>query len=268
MNRTPVVFVHGAWLHALSWESWAERFASRGFLTLSPGWPGEATTARGVREFPGALGGIGLDALTDHYATIVRSFDVAPVIVGHSVGGLIAQHLVGADLGRAAVAIASAPINDVPWPAVPDRLWTPARTDDADRLSFLSPGRFHHVVANTSTTEESDRLFERYVVPAPSRLLADLGCASGARGPRTAVDVANPGRGPLLLISGQEDRLVPDSITRAVYKEYGDSTAVTHLKQFADRAHSLIVDGGWRPVADHVLDWLDQQGIRAVSNDA
>ncbi|MFD0391914.1 hypothetical protein ACFQ3Z_00880 [Streptomyces nogalater] len=40
MKRTPVVFIHGVWLHALSWESWTERFADRGFLALAPGWPG------------------------------------------------------------------------------------------------------------------------------------------------------------------------------------------------------------------------------------
>lgn len=76
-------------------------------------------------------------------------------------------------------------------------------------------------------------------------------------------DVGNARRGPLLLISGQEDRLVPDAATRAVYRQYGDTAAVTDLKQFADRAHSLVIDSGWRLVADYVLDWLEERGIRA-----
>ncbi|MFG2134604.1 alpha/beta hydrolase [Streptomyces sp. NPDC048751] len=263
MNRTPVVFIRGAWLHALSWESWAERFAGRGFLAFTPGWPGEAAAARDVRESPETLAGIGLDALTDHYAGIVRSFDTAPVIVGHSVGGLIAQHLIGANVGRAAVAIAPAPINDVPLPASSARLWTPDQTDGADPLVSLSREQFHDVFANTVEAEESDRLFERYGVPTARRLFADLGHAGAVRSPRAVADVAHAGRGPLLLISGQEDRLVPDSATRAVYKLYGDSTAVTDLKQFADRAHSLVIDNGWRFVADYVLGWLDEHGIRA-----
>lgn len=264
MNRTPVVFIHGAWLHALSWESWAERFASRGFLAFTPGWPGEAAAPREVRKSPETLGGIGLDALTDHYTKVVDSFDISPVIIGHSVGGLIAQHLIGANVGRAAVAIAPAPINDIPLPASPARLWTPAQADAADQLVSLSPGQFHHVFANTAGAEESDRLFERYAVPTPRGLLTDLGYAGAARSPRAVADIGNAGRGPLLLISGQEDRLVPDSVTRAVYKQYGDSTAVTDLKQFADRAHSLVIDSGWRFVADYVLGWLDERGIRAL----
>ncbi|MEU1268529.1 alpha/beta fold hydrolase [Streptomyces sp. NPDC005799] len=266
MNRTPVVFIHGAWLHALSWESWAERFASRGFLVFTPGWPGEAYVAREVRaSCSEVLAGIGLDTLTDHYAHIVRSFDTAPVIVGHSVGGLIAQHLIGANLGRAAVAIAPAPVNDVPLPAPPARLWTPGRDNSDSGLVSLSPAGFHQAFANTVGTEEAARLFERYAVPAPRRLLADLGCAGAARSPRAVADVNNTDRGPLLLISGQEDLLVPDAVTRAVYKQYGDSTAVTDLKQFADRAHSLVIDSGWRGVADHVLGWLDDRGLHAYS---
>ncbi len=272
MERTPVVFIHGAWLHALSWESWAERFASRGFLAFAPGWPGEAATAADVRKSPELLGRIGLDALTDHYAEIVRSFETAPVIVGHSVGGLIAQHLITADIGRAAVALAPAPINgvliddvlidDVPLLESPHRLSYSAGHDPTEQLVTLPAEQFHRVFANTVEAGESDRLHDRYVVPAPRRLLADVGWTGAPRSPRAVADVANPERGPLLLISGQEDRLVPDAATRAVYKQYGDTTAVTDLKQFADRGHSLVVDSGWRFVADYVLGWLEGYGIR------
>lgn len=265
MNRTPVVFIHGAWLHALSWEAWAERFAGRGFLALTPGWPGEAATARDTRLSPGPLAGLDLGTLTDHYAGIVRSLGVPPVIIGHSVGGLIAQRLVADEAGRAAVAIAPAPINQVPLPGAPVTARTPGGDGAADPLMALSPEQFHEVLANTVTAEESDRLFERYAVPVPRRLLTDLGCDGAARSPLARVDTGNAVRGPLLLISGQEDLLVPDAVTRAVYKEYGDSTAVTDLKQFADRAHSLVVDTGWRFVADYVLGWLDEHGVRPLT---
>ncbi|MFF0478464.1 alpha/beta hydrolase [Streptomyces sp. NPDC004284] len=263
MDRTPVVFVQGAWLNSLSWESWVDRFASRGFRAVVPGWPGQADASPDAHTSPETLAGIGLDALTDHYAAIARSFDVPPVIVGHSVGGLIAQHLVGLDVARAAVAIAPAPVNDVPSAAGPPRLWAPEQYGGTDDLVALSAEQFHRLFANTEEPAEAHRLFERYVLPAPRRLLTDLGCAGSARSPRAAADIANAGRGPLLLVSGQEDRLVPDSVTRAVYKEYGDSTAVTDLKQFADRGHSLVVDRGWRDVADHVLGWLDAHGVHA-----
>ncbi|MEV0850189.1 alpha/beta hydrolase [Streptomyces sp. NPDC049954] len=272
MNRTPVVFIHGAWLHALSWEPWAERFTSRGFSTFAPKWPGEAPTVRETRRSPGALGEIGLDALTDHYGRIVRSFDSSPVLVGHAAGGLVAQHLIGANLGRAAVAIAPAPVNDVPLTASSARLWTPDRENSGDPASgyglvSLPSERFRHVFANTVGPEESDGLFERYVVPAPRRLLTDLVLGNAVHRPGAFADVGNAARGPLLLVSGQEDRMVPDPVTRAVYRLYGDSTAVSELKQFADRGHSMVVDSGWRAVADHVLGWLDTHGVHALAKE-
>ncbi|MFJ5035224.1 hypothetical protein ACIQB5_46030 [Streptomyces sp. NPDC088560] len=77
------------------------------------------------------------------------------------------------------------------------------------------------------------------------------------------VDVGSADRGPLLLISGQEDLLVPDAVMRAVYKQNSDSTAVTDLKEFIDRAHFSVIGNGWRYVADYVLGWLDERGLRA-----
>ncbi|MBO1414757.1 alpha/beta hydrolase [Streptomyces sp. FH025] len=250
MKRTPVVLIHGAWFHLSSWEGWAERFASHGYAVSAPGWPGEDLAADRVRRKPGPLGDLGLAALTAHYEEIVRSFDNPPVLIGHSVGGLIAQHLLGAGLGRAAVALA-------PLPAGSTR-----------RLCFepLSRTWFRHLVANAVGEEEAAKLFDRYAVPAPLRLLADLGLDRTAAGPAdTVVDTADPARGPLLLVSGQEDRMVPDGATRSIYKLHGDSSAVTDLKQFADRGHSLVFDSGWRSVADHVLAWLAANGVEAVT---
>nr|BFD88025.1 hypothetical protein StreXyl84_74260 [Streptomyces sp. Xyl84] len=323
MNSTPVVFVHGAWFHALSWEAWAERFTSRGFTVWAPGWPGEPDSVREARRRPDVLRGLGLDALTDHFGRLAASFDEPPVLIGHSVGGLVVQHLLGRGLGRAAVAVAPAPIANVapqvgrdrPGPAgatgAEDAAGAvsaagaadggtasaagttmyggtaaygdttasggPAPYDDTtasggpapydDTAVPLSREEFRRVFANTVGAEESARLYDRYVVPAPRRLLTDLGQGGPAPHPRTVADVGNTVRGPLLLISGQEDRVVPDSLTRAVYKLYGDSVAVSDLKQFADRGHTLTVDSGWRAVADHVLDWLAEQGIHAGGPD-
>ncbi|WP_037855259.1 alpha/beta hydrolase [Streptomyces sp. NRRL S-340] len=338
MNSTPVVFVHGAWFHALSWEAWAERFTSRGFTVWAPGWPGEPDSVREARRRPDVLRGLGLDALTDHFGRLAASFDEPPVLIGHSVGGLVVQHLLGRGLGRAAVAVAPAPIANVaPQPGrgrpgplgttgaaggegaagAPGTAGAVAASDAAgaadggtvpaagtapygdttaydsttayagaaaasghpatyrdttadggtaaydDTAVPLSPEEFRHVFANTVGAEESARLYDRYVVPAPRRLLADLGRGGSAPHPRSVADVGNAARGPLLLISGQEDQVVPDSLTRAAYKLYGDSVAVSDLKQFADRGHTLTVDSGWRAVADHVLDWLAGQGIHA-----
>ena len=68
-----------------------------------------------------------------------------------------------------------------------------------------------------------------------------------------------PGQMPSLPTRGEHT--VPDVVTRSTFKQYRDSTAVTELKQFEGRGHSLTIDGGWREVADAVLAWLREQGI-------
>ncbi|MEU6971577.1 alpha/beta hydrolase [Kitasatospora aureofaciens] len=268
MKQTPVVLIHGAWFHMSSWEGWAERFSSHGYAVCVPGWPGEAPTADQARRDPGPLLDLGLATLTAHYEKIVRAFDNPPVLIGHSVGGLIAQHLLGADLGRAAVALAPLPAGGVPLDHGRPRPWSLLSAGSTRYPSFepLPRTRFRHVVANAVGEEEAAKLFDRYVVPAPLRLLSDLGLDRTAAGPADiVVDTAISARGPLLLVSGQEDRMVPDAVTRSVYKLYGDSSAVTDLKQFADRGHSLVFDSGWRSVADHVLAWLAANGVEAVA---
>ena len=75
------------------------------------------------------------------------------------------------------------------------------------------------------------------------------------------VDTANSGRGPLLLVMGGQDHTVPEAITKATLKQYRHSDAVTDLVEFADRGHSLTIDGGWREVAESCLSWLNAQGL-------
>lgn len=261
VQRTPVMLLHGAWLHASSWRAWARELTNRGFAVSTPRWPGEPNSVAVVQAEPDRLRGIGLVALTAHYSRIARSFDTPPVLIGHSVGGLIAQRLLAANLGRAAVALAPLPTGHHPIPAWAEIVRRNSGPP-SDGLLPLSRREFGRDFANTVTAAEATDLFTRLVVPAPRRLLRDLEEDPARTG--SHVDTHNSGRGPLLLISGQEDRMAPDAETRAMYKRYGDSVAVTDLAQFADRGHSLVIDSGWRAIAVHTLAWLADQGIRAA----
>ncbi len=53
MTGTPVVFIHGLWLHATSWESWAELFSAAGYDPIAPGWPGDARHGGSLPGEPG-----------------------------------------------------------------------------------------------------------------------------------------------------------------------------------------------------------------------
>ena len=113
MSTIPVVFVHGLWLHASSWNPWIELFREAGYAAISPGWPGEPDTVAEAREHPENVANIGINDVTGHYADIIDGLGEQPVIIGHSFGGLIAEKLLGQDVGRAAVAIDPAQIKGV-----------------------------------------------------------------------------------------------------------------------------------------------------------
>ncbi|MCZ4602455.1 alpha/beta fold hydrolase [Streptomyces sp. Lzd4kr] len=265
MNRVPVVFIHGLWLHSASWDPWVDYFAAHGFDALAPGWPQEPVTVTGVRSHPVVPTEVGLEAVMSHYARIIGSLTEVPVLIGHSVGGLIAQKLIGMHIGRAAVAIAPACVGQAPsirsCPELCSQLCARREAGDLTSSLPLTAEQFRYAVAGIITEQESAALFQRYAIPSPGRLLLDLVGGADIGTARAAVNADDESRGPLLLISGQEDRMVPDAVTRATYRLYGDSTAVTTFKQFADRAHSLTIDGGWRTVADYVLAWLRHQGV-------
>jgi len=110
---TPVVFVHGLWLHADSWEPWVDHFAAAGYAPVAPSWPGDATTAEETRNHPERVAGHGIDDVVEHYALEIKSLPSKPIVIGHSFGGLIAQRLLAEGHASAGVAIDAAPIKGV-----------------------------------------------------------------------------------------------------------------------------------------------------------
>src|SRR2546423_15597516 len=89
MPGTPVVFVHGLWLHAESWGAWIARFNEAGYQASAPGWPGDAETVAETRASPDSVAGHGIDDVVDHYAGIIGSLATEPIRIGPSLAGLI-----------------------------------------------------------------------------------------------------------------------------------------------------------------------------------
>jgi pimeloyl-ACP methyl ester carboxylesterase len=260
----PAIFIHGLWLHSTSWSPWLELFRDSGYEPIAPGWPNEPPTVAEAKEHPELVANIGIDDVTSQMAEIIDGIDGEPVIIGHSFGGLIAEKLLGEGYGVAAVAIDPAQIKGVlPLPLAQLRAGLPALGNPANRHKAISltSKEFRFGFGNAVTQKESDELFERWTIPSPARPLFEAAVANFSLHSPAKVNTDNEERGPLLLISGTKDHTVPDKVTRSTLKQYRDSPAVTELKQFEGRGHSLTIDGGWRDVANAVLDWLKVNGL-------
>ena len=110
---TPVVFIHGLWLHHTSWNPWLELFTERGYAPVAPPWPGEAATVEEARANPAPMAGYGVAEVANHFADVIAGLDRKPIVIGHSFGGLVTQILLGRGLADAAVAIDPAPVKGV-----------------------------------------------------------------------------------------------------------------------------------------------------------
>jgi non-heme chloroperoxidase len=258
----PVVFIHGLWLHASSWTPWTELFQAEGYAPLAPGWPGASDTVEETRSHPERVAGKGIDDVVEHYAQVIGGLDAAPIVIGHSFGGLIAQRLLGQGLAAAAVAIDAAPIKGVIYlPASALRVASIALRNPANRNKAvtLTPEQFRYGFGNALPAKESAELYERWTVPSPGKPLFEAAAANLTPRSSAKVNTGNKTRGPLLLIAGGHDHTVPASITRSTRKLYHKSPAITDLREFNDRGHSLTIDHGWREIADEALSWLAQR---------
>jgi pimeloyl-ACP methyl ester carboxylesterase len=264
MTGTPVVFIHGLWLHATSWASWAELFSEAGYDPIAPGWPGDPDTVEAARADPDSIANHGIDDVTRHYQAIIDTLPARPILIGHSFGGMISEKLLGLDYGAAAIGIDAAQIKGVlplPLSALHSTLPVFKNPANKHKAVSLTAEQFRYSFGNAVSEEESDALYERWAIPAPGKPLFEAAAANFSLHSPAKVNTANEGRGPLLLIMGGRDHTVPEAITKATVKQYRHSSAVTELEEFADRGHSLTIDSGWREVADLCLAWLAKQGL-------
>jgi non-heme chloroperoxidase len=261
---TPVVFIHGLWLHASSWLPWIDVFREAGYDPIAPEWPGGPATVAQARANPEAVAPYGVKAVADHYADIVAALPEKPVVIGHSFGGLLTQNLVGRGITAAGVAIDPAPIKGVlALPLSALRVASIALRNPANRNKAVSltAEQFRYGFGNVLSLKESNELYEKWAIPSPGKPLFEAALANFSPNSPTAVNTANADRGPLLLTSGGHDHTVPPAVVHGTHKLYARSSAVTEIRTFADRGHSLTVDHGWHEVAQAALDFLKQHSI-------
>jgi pimeloyl-ACP methyl ester carboxylesterase len=263
-SSTPVVFVHGLWLHHTSWGPWQDLLAENGYAPVAPPWPGEEPTVAATRANPDPMGGYGVGEVANHFADVITALPQKPIVIGHSFGGTVAQILLGRGLADAAVAIDPAPIKGVlPLPVSSLKVASIALRNPANLKGTvaLTPEQFAYGFANNRTPEESKELYDSWAIPSPGKPLFQAASANVTLHAATTVDLANSHRGPLLITAGGKDHTVPASISRYTYKlHHKKSSAVTDLHEFPEADHSLVIDSDWRMVADTVLTWLRKQG--------
>jgi len=238
MARPPVLFIHGAFSNAGHFDPWVERFARAGFECHVPSLPGHGPSD------PRALASLGMEDYLAALEREVAKLSAPPILVGHSMGGLLAQQLASKGRCRALICVASAP----PWmlvsppsslpyflPVLPATLaGQPIRAPEATLRALV----VHHL-------PESE---QRALLPTFG---AESGRAYRAMIFGTARLPGPPFRGPVLCLSGREERIIPMRTSAAIARLYG----ARHL--IFTQGHWLIAASLLDQVAGTALRWIE-----------
>src|SRR6266702_2682936 len=258
----PVVFVHGLWLLASSWDNWRALCEEQGYTTLAPGWPDDPETVEAANQDPEVFAHKRIQQVTDHYIDAIHQLKRKPAIIGHSFGGLIAQRLAGEGVAAVTVAIDPAPFRGVlplPLSALKSSSAVLGNPLNYTRAVPLTYEQFRFAFANAVDESEAHALYETYSVPGSGVPIFQAATANLNPWTEAQADKTNPERGPLLIISGEHDYTVRWVIAHASYKRQQENPAVTEIRVIAGRGHSLTIDHGWREVAETALAFIAQQ---------
>ena len=261
-GKQPIIFVHGLYLLASSWDRWRTLFEEYGYTTIAPGWPDDPETVEEAKDDPDVFARKRIKQVTDHYAEAIQQLKRKPAVVGHSFGGLIAQQL--ADEGLSAVTVAIDPagfrgVLPLPLPELKSGAPVLSNPRNYHRAVSLTFEQFRYGFTNAVEEDEAHELYDTFAVPGSGTPIFQAAAANLNPWTEDKVNTKNPERGPLLLIAGEKDHTVPLAVVTATYKLQKHNPAVTEFREIPNRGHSLVIDHGWREVAEIALDFLAQQ---------
>lgn len=248
-----IIFIHGMFLTPKSWEYWLAYFDSLAYEVEAPTWPLHDGEPAALREhIPPGLGKLGLADLIERYRGLLLNEAEPPVLIGHSLGGLICQRLAAEDLASAAVCITS---------VAPNRMlaldWSFMRNTASitnpfagDKPFEMTPERFRKNFANTMSEEDPLATWKAYAVHESRQVLRDI------TGDQGEIDLSAP-HVPLLFIGAEKDEIIPPSLNRRNASAYEDKRSHSEFIEFSGRGHFICGEPGWKEVVDTVADWLD-----------
>ena len=258
MISETIFMIHGMFAGAWVWSKFKGFLEANGYRCVTPTLryhdiePGETPNPQ--------LGTTSLLDYTDDLAKDIRQLDVKPVVMGHSMGGLLAQMLGSRGLAKALVLLAPAsPAGILPLKLSAMRAFLSAVTQWGFWRKPMRP-TFNEVVYSAlhlMPAEEHQAVYDKFGYES-GRAGCEIGLWFFDSKGASRIDESQV-TCPVLVIAGAEDRMTPASVVRKVAKKY---KSVATYKEFRDHAHWLVGEPDWEAITEYIAGWLDQVVLR------
>jgi pimeloyl-ACP methyl ester carboxylesterase len=251
-----IVFITGAFFSNSCWNEWELYFEANGYQCTAPALPHKKASSEDLRNrHPNAeIASNRLTTITDHYASIVHALPGKPVLVGHSLGGLIVQLLIHRGLGTAGVAIHSFPphgVNRFNFSFLKSSLEAMDFFSATAKSYMISFKKWKRSIANGIDCEEQKQSYYDYAIPESKLVIRDsFKC-------RAKINFNDP-HAPLLFTSGSNDKFMPARVNYNNYKKYKHPGSITSYKEFKGHNHLVFGDTAWMDEAEFILNWLQK----------
>ncbi|MEO8149746.1 MAG: alpha/beta hydrolase [Bacteroidia bacterium] len=252
MTLEKIIFIHGMCVNNEYWKEWINYFDNKGYECAAPPWPmhdGRAAILR--KNYPdAALGKLTLEMVLNFYIDLLSKMITQPILIGHSMGGLLVQLLINRGFGKCGIAIHSAPPAGLisfkfSFLASNVFLFNPLKINSPFLMTFKE---FQYTNVNGLPLKEQHDLYNSYVIPESINIPRGVFTTGKINFKKT--------HAPLLLTAGLQDHIIPASLNEKNFKRYKNSNSITHFKRFDGRVHFVIKQEGWKEVADFILEWI------------
>jgi pimeloyl-ACP methyl ester carboxylesterase len=246
-HKTPLLFVHGMWHGAWCWdENFLPFFAENGYHVT-------ALSLRGHAGSEGKIRGNTIANYVSDVEQVAQTLDTAPVIIGHSMGGFLTQKYLETHEAPAAVLLASNPHFGL-WPT----FFRMATKRPKTLLKVTTQLRLRPVVetpeaarwALFSNDMPKKQLLKYYkkLDDESFRMFMDL----------LGLNLAHPKKvkTPLLILGAENDNAIAQDQVHATARAYGLQAEI-----FPNMAHDMMLESGWKSVAERILSWLQERDL-------
>jgi alpha-beta hydrolase superfamily lysophospholipase len=268
-DRGVMLLIHGLWFHSSVWTPWLEELDQAGYDTVVLSWSGQDRPSdTRPPSGTGPPSGTRPPVVEPGFAALLRTarrhaetLQPRPIVIGHGVGGVVAERLLNDGDAAAAISLAPVPGGYASVPAAGHLLGR------ATRLALLSLHgsavvptypQFRQTIANASSDADARDFYEKYITAGTPRDI--LLPAVRHRVPEGS---RRPHRGPLLLAVGGKDDLIRETGIGSRHRTYRkrQPDAITDYKVFVGMDHTLGLGTQDMVVLFYCLDWLTAQNM-------